>query len=171
MKRSAYLTTAGYIILFGLICTLSIWVSYHGIADWTIREQRGFWNQIGFLSIFFSIVSISLWLFKKKIISSKQNDHNSFSWVNRTTVIMLRELHVVLGWFAFALGFGHSAFFLLNVQPRANHIVSGVIVLVAMLALIFSGLMYKHKVISIKTIKKCHYFVTYIFAVLLVLHI
>jgi len=76
-----------------------------------------------------------------------------------------------LGWLAFDLGLGHSVYFMVNLPTRMNRVYSGVIALVAMIALIITGLMYKHKIMSIKTIKKFHLVISGIFGVLLVVHI
>jgi len=170
VRKSPYVSTAIYGLLCGLFCVLSVWASYKGISDWSSRTQKEFWNQMGVLSLVLSIASFSLWLFKKKIIKAKRADRNAYSWANSTVIHSLRETHVTLGWVAFSLGLGHSIFFLINLQPR-DHVLSGVIALIVMIALVFSGLMYKHKLISLKIIQNSHLLIACIFGVCLLSHL
>ena len=124
---------------------------------------------MGVLSLVLSVGSFSLWFFKKKIINAKRADHNAYPWVNSTVMHSLRETHVTLGWVAFTLGLGHSIFFLINLQPR-SHVFSGIIALLVMIALVLTGLMYKHKIISLKIIKNSHLLIACIFGVTLLTH-
>ncbi|MDR3585463.1 MAG: hypothetical protein P4L59_09080 [Desulfosporosinus sp.] len=170
-RRLIYSSTVLHVILWGLMSAFSVWAAYHGIADWSDRAQRGFWDQMGVLSLLLIIVSVSVWFFKKQIIKVKLKDREGFSWVNGSLIKGLREAHVTLGWLAFDLGLGHSVYFMVNLPTRMNRVYSGVIALVAMTVLIITGLMYRHKIMSFKTIKKCHLVISGIFGVLLVAHI
>jgi len=171
IRRSTYSNTRLYVVLCGLMSVFSVWVAYHGISDWSDRAQRGFWNQIGVLSLFFIISSVSVWLLKRKIINAKLRGREAFPWANGSVIKGLREAHITLGWLAFDLGLGHSVYFLVNLPDRMNSVYSGIIALVAMTVLIITGLMYKHKIMSLKTIKVCHLIISGIFGVLLVVHI
>lgn len=171
ISKTTYSSTIINVILCGLISVISVWAAYHGIADWSYRAQRGFWNLMGVLSLFSAIVSISLWFLKKKIINTKQRDRKGFAWANSSMIKRLRDAHVNLGWVAFTLGLGHGAFFMVNLPSRMNRVYSGVIALVGMIVLMLTGLMYRHKIISLKTSKTCHKVIACIFGVLLLVHI
>lgn len=171
IRRSTYSSTVLCVFLCGLMSAFSVWASYHGIADWSDRTQRGFWNQMGVLSLFLIISSVSVWFLKKKIIIVKHQDSKTFPWANGSVIKGLREAHVTLGWLAFDLGLGHSVYFMVNLPTRMNRFYSGAIALVAMIVLIITGLMYRHKIMGIKTIKKFHLVISTIFGVLLVAHI
>lgn len=171
LRRSTYSSTALFVFLCGLMSAFSVWAAFYGISDWSDRAQRGFWNQMGVLSLFLIIGSVSVWFLKKKIINVKQSDREAFPWANSSVIKRLREAHITLGWLAFDLGLGHSVYFMVNLPTRMNRVYSGVIALVAMIALIITGLMYKHKIMSLRTIKKYHLVISGIFGVLLVAHI
>ncbi|MDR3601696.1 MAG: hypothetical protein P4L49_14645 [Desulfosporosinus sp.] len=170
-KKSTHLSTVLYLLLCGLISAVSVWAAIYGVSDWSDRVQREFWNQIGVVSLLLIIGSVFVWLLKKKIINVKQNDRGALLWANSSVIKRLREAHISLGWLAFDLGLGHSLYFMVNLPNRMNRVYSGVIVLVAMIALIITGLMYKHKTVSLKTIKKSHLLISGIFGVLLMAHV
>lgn len=171
LRRSNYSSTIIYGLLCGLFFGLSVWASYHGISDWSARAQKGFWNQMGFLSLFLSFGSASFWFFKKRVIKAKSANRDAFPWANSAVISWFREAHITLGWVAFTLGVGHSVFYLINLQPRRNHVFSGVVVLGLMSALVITGLLYKHKIISLRTIKNAHKILACMFGVLLLTHI
>lgn len=171
LRKSNDSSTVLYIVLCGLMSAFSVWAAFYGILDWSDRAQKGFWNQMGVLSLVLIIASVSVWFLKKKIINVKQSDRDMFPWANSSVIKRLREAHITLGWLAFDLGLGHSVYFMVNLPTRMNRVYSGVIALVAMIVLIISGIMYKHKLMSIKTIKKFHLVISGIFGVLLVTHL
>lgn len=171
IRKSTYLSTVLYVFLCGLMSGFSVWAAYYGISNWSDRAQRGFWNQMGVLSLFLIIASVSMWFLKRKIINVKQKDYKAFPWASGSVMKGLREAHVTLGWLAFDLGLGHSVYFMVNLPDRMNRVYSGVIALVAMTVLIITGLMYKHRIIRLTTIKKFHLAISGVFGVLLVTHI
>lgn len=168
MKAGSWLKR---LFLCGLMSVIPLWAVFYGMAAWSDRAQRGFWNQIGMLSLFLIIGAVSVWFLKQRIIKAKQSDRAAFPWVSGAVIKGLREAHIALGWLAFDLGLGHGVYYMVNMPTRMNHFISGVIVLAAMLALIITGLMYKHKILSPKTIKKFHFAVSGIFGLLLAVHI
>ncbi|MDR3539759.1 MAG: hypothetical protein P4L69_02150 [Desulfosporosinus sp.] len=170
-RRLIYSSTVLHVILWGLMSAFSVWAAYHGITDWSARAQRGFWDQMGVLSLLLIIGSVTVWLLQKQIINVKLQDREAFPWANGSVIKRLREAHVTLGWLAFDLGLGHSVYFMVNLPTRMNRVYSGVIALAAMTVLIISGLMYRHKMLSFKAIKKCHLVISGVFGVLLVAHI
>lgn len=148
-------------VLFGLY---AVWLSSHGISDWSIRMQELFWNKMGFISILLAIISVIFWLSKKKIIKMKEVKSGS-------TLLHLRESHIALGWLSFALGLGHSIFFILNGLGRSSRIFTGYLALLIMLLVIFSGAMYKHKVLKVKVIKHWHLIIAFILVGSILIHI
>jgi hypothetical protein len=171
VRRSPYSSTFLYVVLCGLMSASSVLVAYHGISDWSARAQRGFWDQMAVLSLFLIIGSVSVWFLKKKLINGNQKDREAFPWANGSVIKRLRGAHIALGWLAFDLGLGHSIYFMVNLPTRMNRVYSGVIALMAMIVLIITGLMYRHKIMSLKTIKKFHLVISGIFGILLVVHI
>jgi hypothetical protein len=169
--RMKYSSTIIYALLCGVLTVISVWTSYHGIADWSYRAQKGFWNGMGFLALLLIVSSVMLWYVKKSILNAKQKERGAYNWASGSVIKGLREAHVSLGWLAFTLGLGHSVFYMINLPTRMNHIYSGVIALVGMSVVIITGLMYKHRIISIKTCKTCHKVISGVFGVLLVMHI
>ncbi|SPF43919.1 membrane hypothetical protein [Candidatus Desulfosporosinus infrequens] len=171
IRRSIYSSTVLHVFLWGLMSVVSVWAAYHGISNWSDRVQRGFWDQMGMVSLFVIIGSVSVWLLKEQIIKVKLKNREGFLWANGSVIKGLREAHVALGWLAFDLGLGHSVYFMVNLPTRMNRVYSGVIALAAMTVLIITGLLYRHKILSFRTIKKCHLVISGVFGILLVAHI
>ncbi|WP_088226977.1 hypothetical protein [Desulfosporosinus sp. FKB] len=169
--RTKFPPTIIYVLICGFLTAISFWVSYHGIADWSFRTQRGFWNLMGFFSLFFTMGSVLLWFLKKRIIRGKQREPGSLVWVNGSTIKGLREAHVTLGWLAFTFGLGHSAFYLVNLPSRMNNVFSGIVALAGMILVLLTGIMYRHKIISMKTCRMSHRVISCIFGLLILAHI
>ena len=163
-KKTFYSNTVFWSFCCALFSLYAIWLSSHGINDWSIRVQERFWNEMGFISIFLAIGSVVFWLSKKKIIKTKQVRSSS-------TILHLRESHIALGWLSFAIGLGHSIFFIVNDLGRPSRNFTGYIALLIMLLVILSGAMYKHKVLKVSVIKHWHLVIAYVLVGIMLLHI
>ena len=119
---------------------------------------------MGFISIFLAIGSVVFWLSKKKIIKTKQVK-------SALKILHLRESHIALGWLSFAVGLGHSIFFIVNDLGRPSRNFTGYIALFIMLLVILSGAMYKHKVLKVSVIKHWHLVIAYVLVGIMLVHI
>ncbi|TGE31792.1 hypothetical protein [Desulfosporosinus sp. Sb-LF] len=147
-----------------LFCLYAIWLSCYGINDWSIRTQERFWNKMGFISIILAIGSVIFWLSKKKIAKVKEVKSG-------LTILHLRESHIALGWISFAIGLGHSIFFIVNDLGRPSRNFTGYIALIIMLLVILSGAMYKHKVLKVSVIKQWHLVIACVLVGIMLVHI
>ena len=111
-----------------------------------------------------AIGSVVFWLSKKKIIKTKQVKSGS-------TILHLRESHIALGWLSFAVGLGHSIFFIVNDLGRPSRNFTGYIALIVMLLVILSGAMYKNKVLNVRAIKRWHVAVACVLMGIMLVHI
>ena len=163
-KRIHYSNT----ILWSSCCVLfslyAIWLSFHGISDWSIRIQERFWNEMGFISIFLGIGSVVFWLKKNKLKKLKFAN-------NGVKIFYFRELHIALGWLSFAVCLGHSFFYIINELGRPLSKLTGYIALIVMLLVILSGAMYKHKVLNVRAIKRWHVAVACVLMGIMLVHI
>lgn len=162
-KKTYYTNTALWALCSALIGIYAIWLSYHGINDWPIRVQERFWNKMGFLSIFLGLGSVALWFIKKRIIKANKV-------TSGLTLLRLRESHIALGWLSFAVGLGHSVFFIVNDLGRASRNFTGYIALLAMLVVILSGALYKHKVLKVSVMRHWHFVIACILGVIMLIH-
>lgn len=163
-KKIYYSNTTLWLFCSALFSIYTIWLSFNGISDWTIRMQEHFWNGMGFLSIFLGIGSVVIWLIKKKMIVAKKAGSGS-------TILHLRESHISLGWISFAIGLGHSIFFIVNDLGRASRNFTGYISLLIMLWVILSGIAYKHKILKVSTMRSWHLMLACALGIFMLIHI
>jgi hypothetical protein len=163
-KKTFYSNTALWFFCCVLFSLYAIWLSFHGINDWSLKMQERFWNKMGFVSIFLAIGSVVFWLSKKKIIEMKVVKSG-------LTILHLRESHIALGWLSFAVGLGHSIFFIVNDVGKQSRSFTGYIALLIMLLVILSGAMYKHKVLKVSVIKQWHMVIACVLVGIMLVHI
>ena len=163
-KKVYYSNTVLWSSCCALFSVVAIWLSYHGINDWSIRMQERFWNEMGFISIFLAIGSVYFWFSKNKLIKAKEVNSG-------LKILRLRESHIALGWLSFAIGLGHSIFFIVNDLGRPNRNFTGYIALLIMLLVILSGAMYKHKVLKVSVIKRWHLVISCVLVGIMLVHI
>jgi len=126
--------------------------------------QERFWNEMGFMSIFLGIGSVVFWFSKKKIIKAKEVNSG-------LKILHLRASHIALGWLSFAVGLGHSIFFIVSDLGRPSRNFTGYIALLVMLLVIISGALYKHRVLKVSVIKRWHLVIACVLVGTMLVHI
>lgn len=169
MKKSDLKTNlinfSGTIILIAL-AGYAIWGAYYDTSGSSYHALRSFWLSIGDLALVLALLSASLWGVKKFFSKSKNT--------SGTTLMWLRQSHIIVGWLALAMGVGHSSFFLINMSMLGRHIGSlytGLAALTSMLLLIIVGILYQCRKIKVKTARSWHLKLALAFTLLLIIHI
>ncbi|HEY8911115.1 MAG TPA: hypothetical protein VIM51_12690 [Desulfosporosinus sp.] len=116
------------------------------------------------MSIFLGIGSVVFWFSKKKIIKAKEVNSG-------LKILHLRASHIALGWLSFAVGLGHSIFFIVSDLGRPSRNFTGYIALLVMLLVIISGALYKHRVLKVSVIKRWHLVIACVLVGTMLVHI
>lgn len=131
---------------------------------------RELWTMAGDLAAIFALISVVLWGVKRIALLAGGNKSGQLPWLNGNFFSRLRKTHVFCGWLAFALGFGHGAFFLINMPGRLGALYTGLAAILAMLMLLGLGILYQQKLIRVKIARTGHLALAVVFGALLLMH-
>lgn len=165
MSATVRRTVSG-LVVFATMVYMGYYLYLSNNPGVNYRSLRHFWNSMGFLSIFLGLAAVGLWWTKRNLLGNAKSGAPVFG----STVLMLRQSHMVFGWLSFLLGLGHSVYYLLANDVRLKFIGTGIVATIVMVLMIYTGIMYHYRALNIPIVRRIHLILSMMLAVILLLH-
>jgi len=158
--------TGGYTLI-----VLSILASIYAYVR--PQDRAGGMSQLlGALSLLVAFATISIWIVRRIYIEIKKRNIPDFN-IAKTTLLILKKHHVLLGWATLLTATAHGLFYILHYPNRSDRIYTGLLAWTALILLMVFGTWLDYRLtvrVRAKQIRMYHVALASLFMITMIIH-